>query len=504
MRGNLTPLCLASQPPSHDISWPKLEQPHLAATELEGYPMTVTIKLPSETLTVSDELLERYDINAPRYTSYPTSPHWDDAFSQDDYARVIEASNHAGRPVSLYMHLPFCEHMCLFCGCNVIVRHNHDAAAADYLPLLKREIDAVLSMLNPSRPAVQFHWGGGTPTYFSPTQLADLFNYTGQYVHFADDAEIGVELDPRVTTTEHLDVLKDLGFNRLSLGVQDFDPDVQQMIRRVQPYEMVSNLVAACRDRGFPSLNFDLIYGLPGQTAATFAHTIDQVLTLRPERIALFSYGHVPWVKKQQQMLEGKIPLGAEKFALFCLGLERLTTAGYVYIGMDHFALPDDELCHAQRDGSLHRNFQGYTTKSGADLFAMGLTGIGELNRSYVQNIRGLKEYRAAVNQGKLPVLRGVELTEEDALRRDVIGKLLCYGAIDKASLSATWGVDFDQHFATELASLAPMRRDGLLEPGEDAVVATTKGRIFIRVIAAVFDQYLQPTGVGPRHSRTV
>lgn len=465
--------------------------------------MSVTIKLPDETITVSDSILERYDINAPRYTSYPTSPHWADDFGEADYRRVIAASNESGRPVSLYMHLPYCDQMCLFCGCNVIVRHDHDAAAADYLPLLKHEIDQVLGLVDDSRPITQFHWGGGTPTYFSPEQLSDLFEFTRARARFADDAEIGIELDPRVTTTRHLDALQQLGFNRLSLGVQDFDPDVQKTIHRVQPYQMVADLVAACRARGFASLNFDLIYGLPGQTAETFAHTIDQVLTLRPERIALFSYGHVPWVKKQQQVLEGKIPLGADKFALFCLGLQALTQAGYVYVGMDHFALPGDELCHAQRDGSLHRNFQGYTTKGGADLFAMGLTGIGELSRSYAQNFRGMKDYRAAISANRLPVLRGVELSDEDILRRDAISRLLCYGAIGKAEFAAHWGVDFDEHFSKELARLQPMRADGLLEPG-DQVVATTMGRIFIRVIAAVFDQYLQPSGDGPRHSRTV
>ncbi|MCL2782788.1 MAG: oxygen-independent coproporphyrinogen III oxidase [Propionibacteriaceae bacterium] len=466
--------------------------------------MTVMINLPDETVSVSDIVLQRYDVNAPRYTSYPTSPHWDDAFDEADYRRVIEQSNPSGRPLSLYMHLPFCEQMCLFCGCNVIVRHNHEAAAADYLPPLKREIEVVTSMIDKSRQVVQFHWGGGTPTYFSPDQLTDLFTYTRDRVTFADDAEIGVELDPRVTTSEHLDALKALGFNRLSLGVQDFDPDVQRTINRVQPYEQVAALVQACRQRGFSSLNFDLIYGLPGQTPQTFGQTLAQVLTLRPERIALFSYGHVPWVKRQQQVLDGLIPLGADKFALFCLGLQTLTAAGYTYVGMDHFALPDDELCLAQRDGTLHRNFQGYTTKSGADLLAVGITGISELARAYVQNVRGLGDYRAAIGDGHLPVLRGVELSDEDVIRRDAISQLLCYGSINKAEFGSRWGIDFDEHFAHELPRLQPLRQDGLLDTRDDAVSATTMGRIFIRVIAAVFDQYLQQTEEGPKHSRTV
>jgi len=465
--------------------------------------MTVRIELPTETIEVTDDLLARYDVNAPRYTSYPTSPWWNDAFGQADIDRLTEESNGSGRPLSLYMHLPFCEQMCLFCGCNVIVRHNHAAAAADYLPYLKREIALVAERIDTARPVIQFHWGGGTPTYFSPEELTDLFAFTGEHVRFADDAEIGVELDPRVTTTDHLDALKALGFNRLSLGVQDFDPDVQKAVHRIQPYEQVARLVEACRSRGFPSLNFDLMYGLPGQTPHSFLHTLDQVLTLRPERIALFSYGHVPWVKKQQQVLDGHIPLGEAKFALFALGLERLVRAGYVYIGMDHFALPEDELAVEQANGQLHRNFQGYTTKAGADLYGCGITAIGEQERSYVQNVRGLADYRAALDAGRLPVLRGVDLTDEDVLRRAVISDWLCYGRLDKAGLGARFGIDVDTHFAAELARLEPLRADGLLTGTGDTLVATTTGRIFIRVIAAVFDEYLGRAD-GPRHSRTV
>ena len=465
--------------------------------------MAIRIELPDETVEVTEAALTRYDVNAPRYTSYPTSPWWDDRFTAADAARVAEESNASGRPLSLYMHLPFCEHMCLFCGCNVIVRHDHAAAAAGYLPHLTREIDLVTRPIDATRPVIQFHWGGGTPTYFSPDELTDLFTFTAERVRFAEDAELGVELDPRVTTTDHLDALAALGFNRLSLGVQDFDPAVQQAVRRIEPYEQVAALVEACRSRGFPSLNFDLMYGLPGQTPASFAHTLDQVLTLRPERIALFSYGHVPWVKKQQQVLDGHIPLGEAKFALFALGLERLVRAGYVYIGMDHFALPDDELAREQANGQLHRNFQGYTTKAGADLFGCGITAIGEQERSYVQNVRGLADYRAALDAGRLPVLRGVELTDEDVLRRAVISDWLCYGRLDKADLGARFGIDVDAHFADELARLDPLRADGLLQDAGDALVATTLGRIFIRVIAAVFDQYLGRAD-GPRHSRTV
>ena len=464
----------------------------------------MNIGFQDQTVELDEDALDRWDVQAPRYTSYPTSPWWNDAFGETDFRRVVAASNRGGRPLSLYMHLPFCEQMCLFCGCNVIVRHDREKAAAGYLPFLMREIDLVTSLLDESRPVVQFHWGGGTPTYFSPDQLTTLFTHTAQRVQFAGDAETGVELDPRVTTTDHLDALKALGFNRLSLGVQDFDPDVQRAVRRVEPFELVQELVDACRSRGFTSLNFDLMYGLPKQTPESFARTIDEVLTLRPERIALFSYGHVPWVKRQQAALEGTIPLGLDKFRLFAIGLERLTQAGYVYIGMDHFALPDDELCEAQRDGSLHRNFQGYTTKDGADLFGMGITAIGGLERSYAQNVRGLAAYRTALANDRLPVLRGVELSDEDVIRRAAINDLLCYGAIDKERFGSRWSVDFDRHFADELAALALLADDGLVELHDAAIVATPLGRIFIRVIAAAFDEYLRRPGDGPKHSRTV
>ena len=454
-------------------------------------------------IEISEDILRRYDVNAPRYTSYPTSPWWNENFAETDFRRVAAASNHSGRPLSLYMHLPFCDQMCLFCGCNAIVRHDHQKAAG-YLSLLAQEIDLVMGVIDTSRPVVQFHWGGGTPTYFSPDQLATLFAHTAKRVHFADDAEIGVEIDPRVTSVEHLDTLRELGFNRLSLGVQDFDPTVQRAVRRIQPFEMVQELTQACRTRGFASINYDLMYGLPYQTPESFSHTLDEVLTLRPDRIAMFSYGHVPWVKRQQQALEGTIPLGRDKFQLFAIGLERLTKAGYVYVGMDHFALPDDELCVAQRDRSLHRNFQGYTTKDGADLFGMGITAIGGLERSYTQNVRGLKEYRAALDNDRLPVLRGVELTDEDVIRRAAISDLLCFGSLRKEDFGAHWGVDFDAHFSRELADLAPLIRDGLVEPRDDAIVATPLGNVFIRVIAAVFDEYLRRPGDGPRHSHTV
>ncbi|MDR1825992.1 MAG: oxygen-independent coproporphyrinogen III oxidase, partial [Bifidobacteriaceae bacterium] len=359
---------------------------------------------------------------------------------------------------------------------------------------------------DPGRPLVQFHWGGGTPTYFTPDELADLFTFASERFTFAPDAEIGVEIDPRVTSLEHLRTLRQLGFNRLSLGIQDFDPAVQRAVARLQPYELVRDHFQACRDLGFDSVNADLIYGLPRQTPASFSKTIDQLVELAPDRIAMFSYGHVPWVMKHQRVLEGQIPLGHDKFQLFRIGLQRLCAAGLVYVGMDHFAVPDDELCRAQRDGTLHRNFQGYTTKAGADVLAAGVTSISGLNRAFIQHHRGLAEYRRAITAGERPVLRGLFLTDDDLVRRDVISDLMCFGRVDFAWLGARHGIDFGEYFAAELAALRELDAEGLSVTTDDAVQATPLGQIFIRLLAMVFDAYLPAPGAGdaPRYSQTV
>ncbi|MDR1768634.1 MAG: oxygen-independent coproporphyrinogen III oxidase [Propionibacteriaceae bacterium] len=472
--------------------------------------MSLDLQFNGQTVPLTSEQLEAFNRQGPRYTSYPTAPQWSNDFGPDQAVEALAASNQPGpdgavAPVSLYMHLPFCDKLCLYCGCNVIIDPLRRRSGG-YLDLLKRDIADLASRVDPARPVVQFHWGGGTPTYFSPDELADLFTFTRQRFSFADDAEIGVEIDPRVTTPEHLRTLRELGFNRLSMGIQDFDRQVQEAVARIQPYELVRDHFQTCRDLGFESLNADLIYGLPHQTPASFARTIDQLVGLAPDRIAMFSYGHVPWVMKHQRVLEGTIPLGEDKFQLFRVGLQRLCEAGMVYVGMDHFAVPGDELCHAQRAGTLHRNFQGYTTKAGADVLAAGVTGISGLDRAFIQNHRGLADYGRLVADGKRPVLRGMFLNDDDVLRRDVISELMCFGRVDFAKLGARHGVDFADYFAPELARLKELDAEGLSVTSADSVEATPLGHIFVRLLAMVFDAYLPAAGAasGPRYSQTI
>src|SRR5277367_705963 len=377
-----------------------------------------------EELRVSEAFLTRYNRPGPRYTSYPTAPVWNNSFGPNDLERVHAEANQTKSPVSLYMHIPFCESLCLFCACNVIIQKNK-AVAPPYLDILKREVEHVSRNVSKDRPVVQFHWGGGTPTYLTPPQIEDLFTFTREHFTFAPDAEIGIEVDPRVTSRAHLETLRKLGFNRLSMGIQDFDPLVQKTINRVQPYELTGDLIQSARDLGFESVNVDLIYGLPYQTAGTFAHTVDQILELTPDRIALFSYAHVPWLKKQQNSFEGHLPEGMQKFEIFRTGLLKFLEAGYLYIGMDHFAKPGDELATAQQNRTLHRNFQGYTTKAGADLYGMGIA-----------------------------TMRGYHLSEDDRLRRSVISRLLCHTIVLKDEISNEFNIDFDNYFAEELRRL--------------------------------------------------
>ena len=465
--------------------------------------MELDIKIQGETLNLTEELLRRYNVPGPRYTSYPTAPEWSDTFGTADYERALSASNQTGRPLSLYTHLPFCERLCLFCGCNVIIKKNHDIAVP-YLETLKKEIALTAARVDRSRSVVQFHWGGGTPTWFSPEQLEELFAFTRNHFTFAGDAEIGVEIDPRATTVAHLEILRRLGFNRISMGIQDFNPQVQQTVRRIQPYEETKELFDACRALGFDSLNVDLIYGLPLQTVASFRESVDKVIGMGPDRIAMFSYAHVPWMKKQQGALARLIPQGMEKFQIFRAGIGRFTESGYNYIGMDHFARPDDELCAAQRSRTLHRNFQGYTTKTGPDLIGMGVTSISGVDRVYAQSYRGLEDYSASIGDGVLPVMRGTELTDDDVIRRAAIGKILCHCVLDKKEFAAEYGMDFDGYFADELVRLGPLCADGLVELAPDSIRVTLLGRIFIRNIGMIFDKYLQKPKDRPVFSRTL
>lgn len=465
--------------------------------------MKLDISIQGETLNITQELLDRYNVPGPRYTSYPTAPEWNDSFGPADYERTLEASNGTRHPLSLYMHLPFCERLCLFCGCNVVISKNH-GVSIPYLKMLEWEIDQIARRLDRSRPVVQFHWGGGTPTYFTPAQLEELFLFTRERFSFAPDAEIGIEADPRVTTQEHLTVLRKLGFNRISMGIQDFNPIVQKAVRRIQPYEATKELFDGCRSLGFDSVNVDLIYGLPHQTPEGFVDSVNKVIELGADRVAMFSYAHVPWLKKQQGAVAKLIPLGMDKYQIFRAGIEQFTRAGYLYIGMDHFARPGDELCVAQQNRTLHRNFQGYTTKAGSDLLGMGVSSISGVDRVYAQNYRDLKEYSAAIEAQRLPTMRGMHLTDDDVVRRAAINKLLCHCMIHKKEFESEYNIRFDDYFAEELGKLAALANDGLVALKPDAIHVTMLGRIFIRNVGMVFDQYLQKPKDKPVFSKTL
>ncbi len=455
---------------------------------------------------VSLELLHRYNVPGPRYTSYPTAPIWKEDFGATEYEAVLaeSAATPSAAPVSLYVHLPFCESLCYFCACTVVITGSNHSAEGPYLATLEREIDWVAERVGSGRRVIQLHWGGGTPTYFTPEAIARLGRKLQARFSFAQDAEIGVEVDPRVTTPEHLEALERLGFNRLSMGVQDFDPRVQQAVDRIQPYEDTRRLVETARQLGFSSINMDLIYGLPFQTPETFSATIDRVLEIGPDRLAVYSYANVPWLKKHQKLLEGHLPDERTKFEIFRTALERFTGAGFEYIGMDHFARPEDELARARLSRTLYRNFQGYTTKAGTDLIGLGMSAIGSIGSAYVQNRRELPAYRAAVDSEGAATFRGFRLSQDDRIRRTVIGNLLCHGVVVKKEIESAFRISFDSYFTDALERLASCAEDGLVELAPEEIRATPLGRVFLRNLAMPFDAYLATAPDKPVFSRTL
>ncbi len=467
--------------------------------------MQFDIKMRDETLNVTAEILERYNVPGPRYTSYPTAPEWSDSYGPADFEQTLNESNVAqpARPISLYVHLPFCERLCLFCGCNVVINKNHEVLIP-YLQNLKWEIDNVALKLDATRPVVQLHWGGGTPTYLSAAQIEDLILHLKERFTFAPDAEVGVEVDPRVTNEEQVRTLRRLGFNRISMGIQDFNPTVQKTVHRIQPYEATKALYDLCRSEKFESINIDLIYGLPHQTAESFVDSVEKVIEMNPDRVAMFSYAHEPWLKKQQGSFAKFIPQGMDKFRIFRAGIERFTHAGYLYIGMDHFALQNDELCVAQRDRTLHRNFQGYTTKAGADLFGLGVSSISGVDRAYAQNFRDLKSYYEAIERRSLPTMRGIRLNDDDIVRRAVISKILCHCVLHKKEIETEFSLRFDEYFSEELVRLKALESDGLVKLSPETIEVTSLGRIFIRNVGMVFDLYLRKPKDKPVFSKTL
>jgi oxygen-independent coproporphyrinogen-3 oxidase len=456
------------------------------------------------TLQVDLDLVKKYNVAGPRYTSYPPATKFTADISREELDRRIEANNRTTRDLSLYFHIPFCETLCWFCGCTTVITLNHDKGG-DYVDHLGREVAKMAPRLNSQRKVVQLHFGGGSPTFLRPDEIRRLAEIIRGHFVFSPDIEAGVEVDPRRLTRDHLVALRELGFNRASMGVQDFNPKVQEAVHRVQPRRMTQQAMDWMRELGFGSINIDLIYGLPHQTSESFNETLDIVLEMKPDRLAVFSYAHVPWIKPAQKILQDKVlPAPETKLQVLKLVIERLTANNqYVYIGMDHFARPDDELAVAQRRKELQRNFQGYSTRAGADIYAFGMSSISQIPEAYWQNEKELSKWQEAVVAGRMPLQRAYFVTEEDQVRRETIMRVMCDLSLDYAAMSKKLGINFVEHFATEIASLAPFEADGLVKRSPAGLEVTDAGRLFIRNIAMCFDNTLAPTGER-KHSKTI
>ena len=455
-------------------------------------------------LTVDLELVKKYNVAGPRYTSYPPATRFTEALKWPELAEHILENNRTERDLSLYFHIPFCETLCWYCGCTTVITLNHSQGST-YIRYLDKEVAQMSTLLNPRRKAVQLHWGGGSPTFLHPDEIRRLGDVIHRHFTFSDDVEAGVEIDPRRLTRDHIAALREIGFNRASLGVQDFDPVVQEAVHRIQPRELTEQVLGWARELGFSSVNFDLIYGLPHQTVESFNRTLDIVLSLEPDRLAVFSYAHVPWVKPAQKILEHKVlPPPEVKLELLKSVIERLTEHNrYVYIGMDHFARPTDELAIAQGRKRLQRNFQGYSTRAGADIYAFGMSSISQIPDAYFQNEKDLPKYYAALDAGQAPLARGYLVTEEDKIRRETIMRVMCDLSLDYAAMSQRLGINFTSYFERELESLAGFEADGLLRRSAAGMEVTDTGRLFIRNIAMSFDNTLAPVGER-KHSRTI
>ena len=446
--------------------------------------------------TFNRTLVEKYDRPGPRYTSYPTAPQFHQAFTTDDYRQMAHVSNVNGgqaKPLSVYIHIPFCESLCYYCACNKIVTQRIERAA-EYLDYLKKEICLQGTLFDRTRPLTQLHLGGGTPTYLSQTQLADLMAALQQsfQLETGEHREFSLEVDPRTVTPERIQGLYELGFNRLSFGIQDFDEQVQRAVNRLQSEEQIQTLMQTARSAGFKSISVDLIYGLPLQTESSFASTLDKLIALRPDRIAAYSYAHLPQLVKAQRLIRPEdMPPPERKLELLELTINRLTAAGYIYIGMDHFSLPEDELALARKNGTLQRNFQGYSTHADCDLIGLGVSSIGKVGDSYSQNVKELSEYYARLKQGQLPVFRGYQLTADDRLRREVILELMCHSQLSFSKIEARHHINFREYFAAALKQLEEPMQDGLIEQTVDQLILLPQGQLMMRNIAMAFDAYL-------------
>ena len=463
-------------------------------------------------LPFSAELLRRYDRPGPRYTSYPTAPQFNDAFGEEQLREAAAASN--GDPIprrlSLYVHVPFCVSPCFYCGCNRIITRDKSRAET-YLARLYREIDMTAALFDRDREVVQLHLGGGTPNFMHPGQIGELVDALRRQFHFGtpEESDISIELDPRFVSPSDIGELGRIGFTRASFGVQDFDPVVQEAVNRIQSVEETRAVVDACRANGFRSVNVDLIYGLPKQNPEGFARTLDTVLEMRPDRLAVYGYAHLPEVFRPQNQIRAEdLPSAEEKLALLELAITKLSAGGYQYIGMDHFALPDDDLAMAQARGSLHRNFMGYTTHADSDLIGLGVSAISHIGDTFSQNPRDLPSWQLAIDEGRLPVFRGMRLEEDDVIRADLIQQLMCQAEVPMDALERRHGIVFREYFADALEKMRPLEDDGLvrIEPGRIRV--TARGRLLLRNIAMCFDRYLTPapadSGTRPRFSRAI
>jgi len=453
----------------------------------------------SSRLVFDADLIRRYNQSGPRYTSYPTVAQFHDKITEDDYRKWVRHSNEdpIPRPLSLYFHIPFCDTVCFYCACTKVVTKHHDRAT-DYLDHLCKEVELQASLFDRDRQVEQLHWGGGTPTFLDNAGIRRLMSRIRDNFSLCSDdkGEYSIEIDPRSVDHSKLQVLREVGFNRISMGVQDFDPDIQQAVNRIQSWEMTKAVTDSARQLGFGSLNIDLMYGLPLQSVKTFAETLKATVSINPDRIAVYNYAHLPArFKPQRRINDADLPSPDEKLDILQHTIEYLTDAGYVYIGMDHFAKPDDELAIAQRNGTLHRNFQGYSTHIDCDLVSMGMSAIGRVCDNYCQNVRNLEQYYKLLEAGKLPLERGIELEPDDLLRRELITLLMCHFRLDIRALESKWNFRFSDHFETELEQLQVMQKDGLLKIYPERLEVQPAGRLLVRNICMVFDRYLKESG---------
>jgi oxygen-independent coproporphyrinogen-3 oxidase len=469
--------------------------------------MHAVTSLPADVESVlNEDLLRKFDTPGPRYTSYPTADRFAERMGPSEALGMLQARRQTGgsAPLSLYVHIPFCESLCYYCACNKIITKHHERAG-EYLDALEAELDLVVGSLGAGRPVSQLHLGGGSPTFLSDGELTRVIGTLGKAFALTADSEVSIEVDPRTVTPARLAHLRELGFNRLSFGVQDFDPDVQRAVHREQSFEMVQGLMTSARALGYISINADLIYGLPRQTPESLARTIGQIGQLRPDRIALYSYAHLPErFKPQRRIAEADLPSAAQRIAMLGGAIAGFLSRGYSHIGMDHFALPEDALAVAKREGLLHRNFQGYSTQPDCDLVALGVSAIGKVGGSYYQNAKTLPEYFEALNAGQLPVVRGYQLAGDDTLRRDVIMSLMCQGRVDFDAVERAHGIRMREYFAPELDALRAMADTGLVVLDDAGVRVTTAGWYLVRAIAMVFDRHLQVSRDRHRFSRVV